>query len=255
MNNTLRYIKHIIDQPIDTAIIAGSGLSAIQNILDNVIKIPYSDIPNYFNTTVKGHEGQFVFGHYNNKNILIASGRFHYYEGLSIDEVGLPIKILHDLGCKQIIITNSSGCLVPAWNLGDIMVVNGHYDFTFRHKTHNPQLIQGDNYYNQKLIDLVLDINSELRLGKYGWVLGPAYETRAEIKNMSTHGVQAVGMSTIPEVIMAHKLGINILVFALMSNYAVGLTHDQLSHETVLINSKKYNQNFQLLLISILSKI
>ena len=123
---------------------------------------------------------------YNNKNILIASGRFHYYEGLSIDEVGLPIKILHDLGCKQIIITNSSGCLVPNWNLGDIMVVDGHYDFTFRYKIHNPQLIQGDNYYNQKLIDLVLDINSELRLGKYGWVLGPAYETRAEIKNMST---------------------------------------------------------------------
>ena len=255
MNNTLRYIKHIIDQPIDTAIIAGSGLSAIQDILDNVIKIPYSDIPNYFNTTVKGHEGQFVFGHYNNKNILIASGRFHYYEGLSIDEVGLPIKILHNLGCKQIIITNSSGCLVPDWNLGDIMVVDGHYDFTFRHKVHNPELIQGDNYYNQKLIDLALDINPELRLGKYGWVLGPAYETQAEIKNMITHGVQAVGMSTIPEVMMAHKLGINILVLALMSNYAVGLTHDQLTHEIVLTSSKKYNQNFQLLLISILSKI
>tara|TARA_B100000029_G_scaffold327469_1_gene319870 strand:+ start:101 stop:868 length:768 start_codon:yes stop_codon:yes gene_type:complete len=255
MNNTLRYIKHIIDQPIDTGIIAGSGLSAIQDILDNVTKIPYSDIPNYFNTTVKGHEGQFIFGHYNNKNILIASGRFHYYEGLSINEVGLPIQIFHDLGCKQIIITNSSGCLVPAWNLGDIMVVNGHYDFTFRSKSANPSLIQGNNYYNQKLVDLVLDIKPELRLGKYGWVLGPAYETRSEIQNMITHGVQAVGMSTIPEVMMAHKLGINILVLALMSNYAVGLTQDELTHEKVLINSKKYNQNFQLLLISILSKI
>ena len=110
-------------------------------------------------------------------------------------------------------------------------------------------------YYNSELINLTLKSNPELRLGKYGWVLGPVYETKAEIENMMNHGVQAVGMSTIPEVIMAHKLGINILVLALMSNYAVGLTKEELTHESVLVNSKKYNENFQLLLTSILSKI
>ena len=255
MKKIIQYIKDTITSPIDVAIIAGSGLSGIQNILDKQINICYSDIPNYFNTTVKGHDGQFIFGNYNNKNILIASGRFHYYEGLSIEQVGLPIQIFNHLGCKQVIITNSSGCLVSHWNLGDIMIVDGHYDFTFRHGIHNPELIKGTDYYNSELINLTLKSNPELRLGKYGWVLGPVYETKAEIENMMNHGVQAVGMSTIPEVIMAHKLGINILVLALMSNYAVGLTKEELTHESVLVNSKKYNENFQLLLTSILSKI
>ena len=255
MKKSIQHIKKIINSSIDIAIIAGSGLSGIKDILDNSINIYYSDIPNYFNTTVEGHEGQFIFGNYNNKNILIASGRFHYYEGLSIKEVGAPIQIFNQLGCKQVIITNSSGCLVSSWNLGDIMIVDGHYDFTFRKGPHNPKLINGLNYYNKRLIDLCLELSIELRQGKYGWVLGPIYETKAEIKNMMNHGVHAVGMSTIPEVMMAHTLGMDVLVLALMSNYGVGLTSDKLTHKKVLLNSKKYNQNFQLLLTSILSKI
>ena len=135
------------------------------------------------------------------------------------------------------------------------MIVNGHYDFTFRDSTDNPKLVNGSDYYSAQLIDLALKVNSTLRLGTYGWVLGPAYETKSEINNMLNEGVNAVGMSTIPEVLMAHKLNLDILVLALMSNYAVGLTSDQLTHETVLINSKKHNQNFQLLLKAILSKI
>jgi len=255
MKKSIQYLKKIINNPVDVAIITGSGLSGIKNILNDSIDIYYSEIPDYFQTTVKGHDGQLIFGQYNNKNILIASGRFHFYEGLSIEQVGLPIQIFNQLGCKKVIITNSSGCLVSNWDLGDIMIVNGHYDFTFRDSTDNPKLVNGSDYYSTQLIDLALKVNSTLRLGTYGWVLGPAYETKSEINNMLNEGVNAVGMSTIPEVLMAHKLNVDILVLALMSNYAVGLTSDQLTHETVLINSKKHNQNFQLLLKAILSKI
>ena len=135
------------------------------------------------------------------------------------------------------------------------MIINGHYDFTFRFNSDDPTLLEGEEYYNQSLITLALKINPELRIGKYGWVLGPMYETKAEIQNMKNHGVDAVGMSTIPEVLMAHHLKINILVLALMSNYAVGLTKDELTHEIVLKNSVKYNKRFELLLIDIISKI
>lgn len=255
MNNIVNYINTKIDTKPDLAIVLGSGLASLQNILTSPIIIKYNTIPNYFDTTVKGHEGKFVFGRFQNKYILIAVGRFHYYEGLSLDEVGLPIKIFDALGCKNVIITNSSGCLNSNWNLGDVMIINGHYDFTFRSNSDNPKLVDGECYYNQNLIELALKINSQLRVGNYGWVLGPMYETKAEISNMKNQGVDAVGMSTIPEVLMAYNLKINILVLALMSNYAVGLTMDELTHEVVLENSIKYNKKFELLLIDIISQI
>ena len=135
------------------------------------------------------------------------------------------------------------------------MIVNGHYDFSFRNSINNPDLVKGDRYYSKQLIQLVQNLNSNTRIGTYGWVLGPMYETKAEIQNMINHGVHAVGMSTIPEVVMAHNLEIDILVLALMSNYGVGLTKEPLTHDIVLENSKKYNKNFKLLLMEIISEI
>ena len=255
MEHIVRYIKQKINSTIDIAVVTGSGLSGIKNILNNPTIINYADIPDYFLTTVEGHEGTFFFGNFKGNNVLIAVGRFHYYEGLSFNDVGLPIQIFNALGCKKIILTNSSGCLETSWNLGDIMIVNGHYDFTYRFDTDNPKLINGPKYYDQNLIKQALKIDLNLKIGKYGWVLGPMYETKAEIDNMQKHGVNSVGMSTVPEIIMANKLGLSILVLSLMSNYAVGLTNDELTHQKVLDNSIKYNQNFKLLLTSVLSEI
>ena len=255
MNSIINYIKNQITDSIDIAVVTGSGLSDIKNILEDSIVIHYSDIPGYFNTTVKGHDGAFYFGNFKGRNLLIAVGRFHYYEGLTIEEVGLPIQVFSELGCQKIILTNSAGCLQSSWDLGDIMVVSGHYDFTFKNSAKNPEIVTGSKYYNNDLIKQTFSINPNLRTGNYGWVLGPMYETISEIDNMKQHGVNAVGMSTVPEVIMAHKLEIDLLVLSLMSNYAIGLTNDQLNHQTVLDNSVKYNENFKLLLISISSNI
>tara|TARA_X000001036_G_scaffold89582_2_gene81923 strand:+ start:5677 stop:6444 length:768 start_codon:yes stop_codon:yes gene_type:complete len=255
LKKIIDHIKKYIKYNIDISVVTGSGLSEIKNILEDPIVINYEDIPGYFNTTVKGHDGAFHFGKFKDKNILIAVGRFHYYEGLTIEEVGLPIKVFNELGCKNIILTNSAGCLQSTWNLGDIMIVSGHYDFTFKNNSQNPEVIKGNKFYSESLILQALKINPKLRQGNYGWVLGPMYETRSEIKNMKNHGVNAVGMSTVPEVIMSKKLNLNLLVLSLMSNYAIGLTNDNLDHQTVLDNSIKYNQNFKLLLIELLSKI
>lgn len=255
MKKIINYINKHINYNIDIAVVTGSGLSEIKNILENPVIINYSEIPEYYNTTVKGHDGAFYFGKFKNKNILIAVGRFHYYEGLDIEEVGLPIKVFNELGCKKIILTNSAGCLQSEWRLGDIMIVTGHYNFTFQQDSKNPTITTGNQFYNKSLINQVLKINPKLKQGNYGWVLGPMYETKAEIENMKNHGVNAVGMSTVPEVIMGNKLNLNLLVLSLMSNYAIGLTDDNLDHQTVLDNSIKYNQNFKLLLIELLTKI
>ena len=255
MENIIKYITNRIKHKVDIAVVTGSGLSDIKNILEDSIVINYCDIPEYFNTTVKGHDGAFYFGNFNGKYILIAVGRFHFYEGFTLEEVGLPIQVFNKLECKKIILTNSAGCLQSSWNLGDVMIVSGHYDFTFQKGSKNPQLVTGAKYYNNNLIQKALSINLNLRIGNYGWVLGPMYETKAEIDNMKEHGVNAVGMSTVPEVLMANRLELDILVLSLMSNYAIGLTNDELNHQTVLDNSIKYNQNFKLLLISILSNI
>jgi len=255
MDNIIKYIRNQIKESIDIAIVTGSGLADIHNILTDTVIIDYKNIPDYFQTTVKGHDGKFVFGRFNGKNILIAVGRFHYYEGFTIDEVGLPIKVINNLDCKNIILTNSAGCLNTNWDLGDIMIVNGHYDFTFRNTSNNPNLKNGNKFYDPELINLSLSINKTLKLGNYGWVLGPSYETKAEIQDMKSHGVNAVGMSTVPEVIMASSLKMETLVLSLMSNYAVGLTNDTLNHDIVLSNSIKYNENFKLLIISILNHI
>ena len=255
MKKILQYINKKIRNPIEIAIVTGSGLSSIKNILEDSIKIKYSEIPGYFQTTVKGHDGAFYFGKYKRKFILIAVGRFHFYEGLSIEQVGLPIKLFKKLGANKVILTNSAGCLQSNWSLGDVMIVNGHYDFTFMNSSENPPLVNGSKYYSEKLIKKVLKISPDLRVGNYGWVLGPMYETKAEILNMKKHGVNSVGMSTVPEILMAHHIKMDILVLSLMSNYAIGLTDDDLNHQIVLNNSVKYNQNFHLLLLSILSEI
>lgn len=255
MDNIIKYIRNKINSHVDVAIVTGSGLADIHNILTETIIIDYKNIPGYYQTTVKGHDGKFVFGKFNNKNILIAVGRFHYYEGFTIDEVGLPIKVIKSLGCNKLILTNSAGCLNTNWNLGDVMIVNGHYDFTFRYTSNNPKLENGNKFYDLNLINLSLSINKDLKLGNYGWVLGPSYETKAEIQDMKSNGVNAVGMSTVPEVIMASSLKMETLVLSLMSNYAVGLTDDTLNHDIVLRNSIKYNENFKLIIISILNDV
>ena len=255
LEHICKYINEKIGKRIEIAIVTGSGLSSVKNILTNPVCIKYSDIPGYFNTTVKGHDGSFYFGDYKGKYILIAVGRFHFYEGLSVEQVGLPIQLFKKLGATKVILTNSAGCLQSDWTLGDVMIVNGHYDFTYRDSSKNPELVNGPNYYCEHLIQKVLKIKPDLRIGNYGWVLGPMYETKAEIDNMKKHGVNSVGMSTVPEILMAHKLELDVLVLSLMSNYAIGLTNDDLNHQIVLDNSVKYNKNFKLLLLSILSEI
>ena len=237
----------------DTGVILGSGLGSLADALNEKISISFNDIESFPVSTVSGHNSDFVSGFYDNNQILLARGRFHFYEGFDLNTITLPVKVFNQLGVKNIIITNSSGSMNIKNVPGALMIINGHYDCTFIEGSSIPILKEGEEYYNSKMINnakKAAAMNSiKLLQGKYCWTMGPAYETPAEIKFLSKLGGDAVGMSTVPEIEYAKKLNMNILVISALTNFAAGLKDTILTHEDVLVNAKKIGQDFAKLLL------
>tara|TARA_Y100000996_G_scaffold158727_2_gene122483 strand:- start:11916 stop:12707 length:792 start_codon:yes stop_codon:yes gene_type:complete len=255
----IKFLKEKIDNPPLVGIVLGSGLQKIASSLDDVLIIQYSDIPSFINTTVDGHAGEFIIGKVNNMDIICANGRFHYYEGLSYENTHIIIDIFHMLGCQNIITTNSSGCLESSWKPGDLMVIDSHLDMTFRNEIDMIDRKYGDKYYNPMLyriaIESMREMNLSVRTGTYGWTLGPTYETKAEIEFMQNLDIQAVGMSTVPEIERAHDLKIKLLGIACLTNYAVGISKNPLTHTEVIEQAQKSSHQFSELILNILKKI
>ncbi len=237
----------------DTGVILGSGLGFLADALNEKISISYNDIESFPVSTVSGHNSDFVSGFYDNNQLLLSRGRFHFYEGFDLNTITLPVKVFNQLGVKNIIITNSSGSMNIKNVPGALMIINGHYDCTFIKGNSMPILKEGEEYYNSKMINnakKAAAMNSiKLLQGKYCWTIGPAYETPAEIKFLSKLGGDAVGMSTVPEIEYAKKLNMNILVISALTNFAAGLKDTILTHEDVLVNAKKIGQDFAKLLL------
>ena len=231
------------------AIVLGSGLSSLTDDLINTKIIPFSSIPNYPQITVSGHKGEFVFGYLDGIPVLCARGRFHFYEGIPLSDVTVPIRLFSLLNIPNLIITNSAGCVNLNWNIGDIMLILGHLDFTFRDG--NPKIDNDKKIYNKKNQQISREVATELGLklreGIYTWTLGPTYETPAEIKMIRKLGGDAVGMSTLPEIVEAGKKNLNIWGFTCFTNMASGIEKAVLTHSEVLANadkSKKYFNDF-----------
>ena len=237
----------------DTGVILGSGLGSLADALSEKISISFNDIESFPVSTVSGHNSDFVSGFYDNNQLLLSRGRFHFYEGFDLNTITLPVKVFNQLGVKNIIITNSSGSMNIKNVPGALMIINGHYDCTFIEGSSMPILKEGEEYYNSKMINnakKAAAMNSiKLLQGKYCWTMGPAYETPAEIKFLSKLGGDAVGMSTVPEIEYAKKLNMNILVISALTNFAAGLKDTILTHEDVLVNAKKIGQDFAKLLL------
>ena len=237
-----------------TGVILGSGLGSLADALNEKVSISYNDIESFPVSTVSGHNSDFVSGFYDNNQILLARGRFHFYEGFDLNTITLPVKVFNQLGVKNIIITNSSGSMNIKNAPGTLMIINGHYDCTFIEGSSMPILKEGEEYYNSIMIKKAKKeaaMNSiKLLEGKYCWTMGPAYETPAEIKFLSKLGGDAVGMSTVPEIEYAKKLNMNILVISALTNFAAGLKDTILTHKDVLVNAKKIGQDFAKLLLA-----
>ena len=244
-------ISKLPEQP-QSAVILGSGLGKFIDSLDKPIVFPYSEIPNYPRSTVSGHKGEWVFGYIHNKPVICVSGRFHYYEGFNLDEITLPILVIQSLGCKNVIITNASGCLKKEWQVGDLMLISGYLDYTFRNGTDTPPIVLlKTDQINKKIKSIATELNISLREGIYTWALGPSYETPAEIQEIISLNGNAVGMSTVPEIRKAIELGMNVVGISCLTNYGAGMEGSVLSHEDVLENSNLANKEFSRLLIEI----
>ena len=250
------YVADKIPEPLEYAIILGSGLSGFTAILKHTVNIPYHEIKGYPLPSVTGHIGEFIFGYAGKVPVLCARGRFHYYDGHSMERSTLPLRVYKEIGCSRVIITNAAGCMNKNWKIGELMILEGHLDCTYRESSCDPDWRQNASCYHEAFIRKAEMTAARqgliIRKGKYCWTLGPTYETPAEIQNMSQMGGDAVGMSTVPEIEEAEKLGLKCLGISCLTNYAAGISPGPLSHSEVLETTERVKSQFAELISGII---
>lgn len=253
--NIHTFLKQFINCIPDYAIVLGSGLGAFADRITKIYEIDYNDIPDFLETTVQGHKGKLIFGKIHNKKIIILQGRFHIYEGYTAGEVTLPIMVLHLLGVKNIILTNAAGGINTDFSPRDLMVLTDHNSLfcptpliEWYNKDNGDRFLSTNDLYTENLINTLFNASElcdiPLRKGVYCYCKGPMYETPSEIKMLRTCGCDAVGMSTVPEAILAKYLGMNILGISCITNMAAGISVTAPSHQEVIENGKAIEDDF-----------
>ena len=229
----------------EVAMILGSGLGGMADLIPDPTVIPYGEIPGFSVSTAPGHKGQLVFGTLEGKNVAIMQGRLHAYEGYSFEEVCFPLRVLRLLGCDKLLITNASGGVNMDLRVGDILLITDHIKFfmdsPLRGKNmeeFGPRFPDATYLYTPRLQEIARaaagELDCPLREGVYMYFPGPSYETPAEVRAIRILGADAVGMSTVPEVLAAGHAGMEVLGFSLICNAAAGITGNTLSEQEVL---------------------
>jgi purine-nucleoside phosphorylase len=252
------FIRNVTDFKPRLALILGSGLGDFSKNIQEVSSVLASEIPNYPVSSVQGHAGKLIFGYLEEDTLhsiplLIFQGRVHFYESGSLDQVVFPVHIAHRLGVKKLIITNAAGGLNSCFSAGDLMIIKDIFNLTF---LQSPSLSNEQNfstftpieYFDQTMQQVVLRSAEELRIplqqGSYCWLKGPSYETPAEIQMLKHIGVDAVGMSTVPEIYTAYSLGMKTIGISLISNLAAGISLNKLSHAEVTETANNVKERF-----------
>lgn len=255
--NSLSYIQEKLNGFIpDTGIILGSGLGNLANIIDSPIIIPYSDIPDFPKTTVAGHLGRLYFGKIGLHKVICMQGRFHLYEGIDPYLIFKIMQILKELGVKNLIITNAAGSLNPSIPEGSIMLIKDHINLSGENPLINanerPYFPSLSDAYTKKMREKIKEIASlydiSIYEGVYIMVMGPNFETEAEIKMYQSFGGDAIGMSTVPEVISAVQQEMKVLAFSIISNMGTGITSNETNHNSVLLTVEKSCHSLQTLI-------
>ena len=249
----------------EIGIVLGSGLGELADEFCS-LAIPYCEIPGFEASSVSGHKSRLVFAEINGKKIVMMQGRFHYYEGHPIQKVVLPIKVMKKLGVKTVILTNAAGGVNPAFNPSDLMIITDHIN----HMNVNPLIGPNDDemgvrfpdmseVYSTELVDMVKKIASRLGIdtqeGVYMALTGPSYETPAEVKMARIVGADAVGMSTVPEAIVAKWAGMNVIGISCICNSAAGVSTVALSHEDVIHAANIAKDRFKVLVKEIVREL
>lgn len=255
LKKSVSFIKERIKEEPTIGLILGSGLGDMADDVSEKVIIKYSEVPNLPESTVQGHAGQFVFGKYNNKPVVMMQGRFHYYEGNKMEDVILPVYIMKELGVKTIIVTNAAGGVNTEYIPGDLMIINDHINYSGvnpligrNYEEIGPRFPDMSAPYNKDLIKLAEAKAKELGIGVkkgvYFMASGPSYETPAEVRMIRILGGDAVGMSTVPEVVAANHCGIKALGISCITNMASGILDQPLNHEEVIETSSKVKKEF-----------
>ena len=243
IQETADFLKSKMHTHPETAIILGTGLGSLANEITDKYEIGYETIPNFPVSTVEGHSGKLIFGKLGNKDIMAMQGRFHFYEGYSMKEVTFPIRVMRELGIKTLFVSNAAGGMNPAFEIGDLMIITDHINFFPEHPLHGKNIPYGPRFpdmseaYNQALIRKADEIANEkgikVQHGIYIGTQGPTYETPAEYKMFRILGADAVGMSTVPEVIVANHCGIQVFGISVITDLGVEGKIVEVTHEDV----------------------
>ncbi|WP_428898060.1 purine-nucleoside phosphorylase [Parelusimicrobium proximum] len=240
----------------EIALITGSGLAGSVPPLKNEVKIPYKSIPGFLKSTVQGHSGNLIFGEYKKKKIMVMQGRFHYYEGHSIKDIALAVRVMKALGVDKLIVSAAVGSLNPRLTPGSLAILKDHINFMGTNPlignydpAFGPMFTEMGTAYNAKMKAIALKTAKKLKINHaeavYIAVTGPSFETPAEIRAFKTLGADVVGMSTVPEVIAARQLGIEVCGLSWSTNLASGMSKVPLSHEETLSETKKIEGKFK----------
>ena len=249
INDAVAYIKSVVSDAPEVGIVLGSGLGSFTTEIDIEKEIVYSDIPHFPVSTVKGHSGKMIFGKLSGKSVIVMAGRFHFYEGYSAQDVVFPVRVMKFLGVKTLLLSNAAGGVNPSFKVGDLMIIEDHIS----QFTNNPLI--GKNMdelgtrfpdmsepYKKELIEMAMTIGAEagydLKKGVYLAVTGPTFETRAEYRMVHTLGADAVGMSTVQEVIAAVHMGLPVLAVSVITDIGIREEENVITHEEVLEAAK-----------------
>ena len=239
----------------EIAITLGSGLGDLADHLVDAVQIPYGEIPHFPVSTVAGHKGQFVVGKLEGREVLCMQGRFHYYEGYDLKQVTLPVRVMKLLGISTLIVTNAAGGINTGFRAGNLMLIEDHLNLTGENPLIGENLeVFGDRFFDMTVAydaeyralaeQLAAELNIPLQKGVYAWLTGPNYETPAEIRYLRAIGADAVGMSTVPEVLVARHSGLRVCGISCITNLAAGMGDGLLSHEEVKETADRVKVDF-----------
>ena len=259
------YLSSRITGNPETAIILGSGLGSLADQIEEAVVIPYSEIPHFMHSTAAGHKGNFICGRLGGKQVLAMQGRFHYYEGYTMQQVTFPVRVMKLLGIKNLLVSNAAGGINTSFKVGDLMIIRDHINMM-----PNPLIGPNDEQFGTRFPDMshvyapelcevirkaAAKLNIPLREGIYIQCSGPNYETPAEIRAFRGMGVDAVGMSTVCEAMAANHMGMKVCGISCITNMAAGILDQPLDHKEVQEVADRVKTTFERLVTEIVTQL
>lgn len=265
VQETVNYIKSKTNFSPEFGVILGSGLGGFTDDIEVEFTLPYNEIPNFPVSTVEGHKGALVFGAIGNKKVVAMQGRFHYYEGYDMKEVTFPVRVMKFLGVEKLVVSNASGGVNPFYKVGDIVIIYDHINMMREHplrgkndERFGPRFVNMSEPYSRELItkakNIAIELNIEVKDGIYYGLQGPTFETLSEYRMVKIVGADCVGMSTVPEVIVARHMGVECFGISVITDIGDEHSIDTISHQEVLEAAQKAEPKVRTLIKELIAR-